>query len=167
MVKLALYIKADLQGVTDLQPASDDFEWFFKVVCNSCHEEHPKLVSVNRLDSRDLSTGHDTANFVWRCSSCKRESSAKFDQLPDKKTLKPYQLAQDRGQDFAPIIVLNCRGLEFVGFDPRGTWKCVGAESGTIFSEVEFEDGEWTDYDEKTKEEVGISAIETKWERLK
>ncbi|KAG8984545.1 hypothetical protein FRB90_005246, partial [Tulasnella sp. 427] len=98
--KLALYIKAELQGVTDLQPASDDFEWFFK-------------------DSRDLSTGHDTANFVWRCSSCKRESSAKFDQFPDKRTLKPYQVAQNKGQDFAPLIVLDCRGLEFVGFDVR------------------------------------------------
>ena len=30
----------------------------------------------------------------------------------------------------------------------EGTWKCVGS-SGTPFTEVEFTDGEWTDYDEK------------------
>ena len=29
------------------------------------------------------------------------------------------------------------------------TWKCVGVESGTVFPEVELEEGEWVDYDEK------------------
>lgn len=31
MQKLRLSIKAELENVTDLVPASDDFEWFFKV----------------------------------------------------------------------------------------------------------------------------------------
>lgn len=31
----------------------------------------------------------------------------------------------------------------------QGTWKCKGAESGTVFDDVEFEDGRWDDYDEK------------------
>lgn len=30
----------------------------------------------------------------------------------------------------------------------EGIWKCVGS-SGTVFSEVEFTDGEWIDYDVK------------------
>lgn len=30
----------------------------------------------------------------------------------------------------------------------EGIWKCVGS-SGRAFPEVEFTDGEWTDYDEK------------------
>lgn len=42
----------------------------------------------------------------------------------------------------------------------QGTWKCKGAESGTPFDEVEFEDGTWNDYDEKAGEPVGISEIE-------
>jgi len=32
MVKLKLSIKADLENVTNLVPASDDFEYFFKVL---------------------------------------------------------------------------------------------------------------------------------------
>jgi len=28
-------------------------------------------------------------------------------------------------------------------------WKCVGAESGTLFTEVSLDEGEWVDYDEK------------------
>lgn len=31
----------------------------------------------------------------------------------------------------------------------QGIWKCVGAESRTIFSEVDLSEDEWVDYDEK------------------
>lgn len=33
----------------------------------------------------------------------------------------------------------------------QGTWKCVGAESGTAFPEVDLSEGEWVDYDEKVR----------------
>lgn len=33
--RLALYIKAELENVTGLEPASDDFDWFFKVRISS------------------------------------------------------------------------------------------------------------------------------------
>ena len=56
----------------------------------------------------------NTANFVWRCSECKRESSAKFD---DKRPTVPYT-AEANGQ-FAPFLTIECRGLEFIDFDPR------------------------------------------------
>jgi len=62
-------------------------------------------------------------------------------------------------------LTIECRGLEFVGFDPMGTWKCVGIESGTRFLEVELSEGEWVDYDEKAALPVGISGIESKWAR--
>lgn len=38
----------------------------------------------------------------------------------------------------------------------QGIWKCVGAESGTPFNEVELEEGEWVDYDEKVR--VSLSS---------
>lgn len=31
----------------------------------------------------------------------------------------------------------------------QGIWKCIGAESRTVFNEVDLEEGEWFDYDEK------------------
>ncbi|POV95216.1 hypothetical protein PSTT_16392 [Puccinia striiformis] len=31
-----------------------------------------------------------------------------------------------------------------------GEWNCKGAESGTKFKKIEFDDGEWHDYDEKS-----------------
>jgi len=160
MVKLQLSIKAELENVTDLMPANDDFDWFFKVKCNSCHEEHSKFITVNRNEERELTHGKgSTANFVWRCPNCRRESSAKFDT-----NSSPYT-ADSNGQ-FAPIIVIECRGLEFVGFDPQGIWKCKGTESGTVFDEVDLGgEGEWVDYDEKASLPVGVMHIESQWTR--
>ncbi|KAI0004246.1 DUF866-domain-containing protein [Russula compacta] len=161
MVRLLLSIKANLENVTNLVPASDDFEYFFGVKCTSCNEPHPKIVSLNRFEEHRVSTGKDnSAHFVWKCGLCKRESSAKFEASSPPR---PYP-ADANGQ-FAPFITIDCRGLEFTSFDPRGVWQCVGAESGTTFTQVVFEDGEWVDYDEKAKEPVRIFEIESNWTR--
>ena len=103
--------------------------------CTSCNEEHPKLVTVNRVvsptvacsvrpitdiiycvqEEREVTTGKgSTAHFVWRCGLCKRESSAKFE--PGEKP-QPYTV--DANGQFAPFLTIDCRGLEFVGFDPK------------------------------------------------
>ncbi|OBZ78620.1 hypothetical protein A0H81_00830 [Grifola frondosa] len=144
MVRLLLSIKADLENVTNLVPADDAFEYFFQVKCTSCNEIHPKFVSLNRVEQRDVSSGKgNTAHFVWRCGLCKPDANGQF----------------------APFLTIDCRGLEFVGFDPRGTWKCVGVDSNAVFPEVDLEDGEWVDYDEKAALPVGISNIESQWTR--
>ncbi|KAG8839699.1 hypothetical protein FRC18_008419 [Serendipita sp. 400] len=165
MVKLKLSIKADLENVTDLRPASDEFDWVFKVKCSSCQEEHPNLVTVNQLEERTLTMGKGTtANFVWKCGNCKRESSAKFERAtPSAPTIASYT-AEVAGQ-FAPILVLDCRGLEFIGFDPSGIWTCKGVESGTVFEEVDLSEGDWTDYDEKAKLPTSVMNIESEWSR--
>ncbi|KAF9568484.1 DUF866-domain-containing protein [Agrocybe pediades] len=158
MVRLQLSIKAELENVTNLEPASKDFEYFFQVKCNSCNEVHPKFVALNRLEEYEVSGGKGSkANFVWRCGLCKRESSAKFE------TTVPTPYTSENAQ-FQPLLVIECRGLEFVGFDPRGTWKCTGM-TGTEFPEVDLVDGEWNDYDEKAALPVGISDVQSRWDR--
>jgi hypothetical protein len=34
-------------------------------------------------------------------------------------------------------------------FQSKGSWKCLGLESATVFPEVELMGGEWYGYDEK------------------
>ncbi|EIM92592.1 DUF866-domain-containing protein [Stereum hirsutum FP-91666 SS1] len=161
MVRLLLSIKAELENVTDLIPSSDNFEYFFEVKCTSCNETHPKFVALNRVEEYEVNSGKgSTAHFVWRCGLCKREHFAKFEAASPPQAYK----ADANGQ-FAPLITVDCRGLEFTGFDPRGTWKCIGAESRTVFNEVDLEEGEWFDYDEKAALPVGVSKIESKWTR--
>ncbi|KAF7320107.1 hypothetical protein MKEN_00795100 [Mycena kentingensis (nom. inval.)] len=158
MVKLLLSIKAELENVTNLKPTTD-FEYFFIVECTSCRETHPKPVSLNRRDTYDISGSKGgTAHFVWRCGNCKRESSAKFEEA---YPVRPYNAENEQ---FGPLLQIECRGLEFTGFEPRGIWACEGM-NGTGFPEVDLEEGEWTDYDEKAALPVGISSFESKWTR--
>ncbi|KAJ7492707.1 hypothetical protein FB451DRAFT_1336557 [Mycena latifolia] len=162
MVRLLLSIKAELENVTALEP-TEDFDFSFKVKCNSCHEDHPKFVVLNRRETFDLSGSKgNTANFVWRCGYCKRESSAKFE---DSYTLQPYNA--ENGQ-FGPLLQIECRGEAYLSIDLskliRGMWKCKGMK-GTVFSEVDLEDGEWTDYDEKAALSVGVLEFKSQWTR--
>ncbi|KZT08958.1 DUF866-domain-containing protein [Laetiporus sulphureus 93-53] len=165
MVRLLLSIKADLENVTDLVPAADSVGIWVK--CTSCNEVHPRFVSVNRLEEREVSSGRgNTAHFVWRCGLCKRESFAKSD--PGSAPL-PYSADANGQYQFAQFLTIDCRGLEFVGFDPRvdheRIWKCVGVESGTVFDEVDLEEEEWVDYDEKAALPVGVSNFASQWAR--
>lgn len=157
-----LKIRAELENVTDLQPATDDFEYFFQVKCTQCNEIHPKLISINRHEEYEVAGGRGgTANFVWKCGTCKREASARFESA---FPTKPY--SSENGQ-LEPFLTLDCRNLEFIGFDPRGIWKCVSVDSGTVFDDVDLDEGEgeWTDYDEKAGLPVGVSGVESEWSR--
>lgn len=121
-----------------------------QVKCTSCNEEHPKLVTLNMIvslslpslmkfsptssqldtqEEREVTAGKgSTAHFVWRCGLCKRESSARFE--PNEKP-RPYTV--DANGQFAPFVTIDCRGLEFVGFDPKVCPKHVASETSFIF----------------------------------
>ena len=44
----------------------------------------------------------------------------------------------------------------------QGDWQAVGIESGTKFTGISFEEGDWFEYDEKAGGEVSILGL--KWE---
>ncbi|KZT61310.1 DUF866-domain-containing protein [Calocera cornea HHB12733] len=129
-----------------------------QVKCGSCNEIHTNFVTVNmhvRPTQPWYLPNHSELNLKGRSSmSCRVREVA---HTP------PY--TADDAPHFAPLITLDCRGLEFTGFDPQGMWECKGAESGTKFGEIELGEGEWTDYDEKAKQSVSIMEIESKWDR--
>jgi hypothetical protein len=98
----------------------------------------------------------------------------------------PKAYAQQSPAKLQNILVMDCRGLEFVeykpdvsiNFDPdrnvyfpcigevlkvlQGDWKAVGVESGTKFASIDLTEGDWYEYDEKASEEVSIKDV--KWE---
>ncbi|KAI1059184.1 hypothetical protein NW752_010570 [Fusarium irregulare] len=154
----ALYLTADLQGVTNLRPVDTEdnpFWYMFKVQCTSCRETHPNYVGVNRFETNEMSGSRGEANFVWKCKNCKRESSASVKSGP-----AAYEQAEPAKAQ--KIIEFDCRGLEFVEFKAEGEWLAEGIETNTKFTGIELEEGEWFEYDEKSNEEVSINDV--KWE---
>ncbi|KAF5715554.1 DUF866 domain-containing protein [Fusarium mundagurra] len=146
----ALYLTADLQGVTNLRPddtQDNPFWYMFKVQCTSCRETHANHVGVNRFETNEMSGSRGEANFVWKCKNCKRESSASVKAGPF-----PYEQTEPAKPQ--KILEFDCRGLEFTEFKAEGEWLAEGVETGTKFTGIDLEEGEWFEYDEKSNEEV-------------
>ncbi|PQE05239.1 DUF866 domain protein [Rutstroemia sp. NJR-2017a BBW] len=133
---LTLTLTADLQGVNELVPQDTpekNFWYTFK-------------------EANEMSGSRGEANFVWKCKSCKRESSASVKAPP-----VPYQAASPPTRQ--KIVEFDCRGLELVEFKPEGEWLATGTESGTKFTAIDLTEGEWFDYDEKAGDEVSIKDL--------
>ncbi|KAF1840692.1 DUF866-domain-containing protein [Cucurbitaria berberidis CBS 394.84] len=155
---LALALKAELNGVTDLRPHDTEdapFYYTFKVQCTSCRETHPNFVSISRFEQNDMSGSRGEANFVWKCKNCKREHSANIKAAPAtyERTDPPKTVN---------ILEFDCRGLEFTEFKAEGEFLAKGAETVTKFSGIDLCEDEWFDYDEKSGEEVSITGVQ--WE---
>ncbi|KAI8828886.1 hypothetical protein BJ741DRAFT_624885 [Chytriomyces cf. hyalinus JEL632] len=156
MPKLHLLLKAELENVTNLRPSSLDHQWNFQVKCTSCHEQHDSWISFNATDTSEIPNSRGSANFVLKCKSCKTQTNASI--LSD--SFKPYTAENGAEQ---PVFTIETRGLDFVGWRPANgqIWIVEGVESGVVFEDVEFEDGEldWAGYDEKAQCSVGVNGI--------
>ncbi|XP_016897763.1 CXXC motif containing zinc binding protein isoform X2 [Cynoglossus semilaevis] len=138
MVKFGLQFKATLENVTNVRPLGDDFRWFLK-------------------ESVPLKGGRGSASMVQKCKLCARENS--IDILGD--TITPYNA--ENSETFKTMVQFECRGLEPVDFQPQAGFAAEGAETGTQFPEINLQENDWTDYDEKAKESVGIYEVSHKF----
>ncbi|XP_075877058.1 CXXC motif containing zinc binding protein isoform X2 [Nelusetta ayraudi] len=134
MVKFGLQFKATLENVTNVRPYGEDFRWYLK-------------------ESAPLKGGRGSASMVQKCKLCSRENS--IDILGD--TVTAYN-AED-SERFKMMVQFECRGLEPVDFQPQAGFAAEGAETGTRFLEVNLLEKDWTDYDEKASESVGIYEV--------
>ncbi|SGY70159.1 BQ5605_C004g03112 [Microbotryum silenes-dioicae] len=113
MVKLQVLIKAfgsyhlqaTLENCTDLQAHGDDFNWMFRVQCGSCREEHPNWIGIDATESHEISGSRGEANFVWRCTMCKREHT--ISKFPFLSPHLWYRLKRVTDQFPTPIAHFN------------------------------------------------------------
>uniref|UniRef100_A0A8C2IUK5 CXXC motif containing zinc binding protein n=2 Tax=Cyprinus carpio TaxID=7962 RepID=A0A8C2IUK5_CYPCA len=151
--KFGLQFKATLENVTSVRPVGDDFRWYLKLKCGNCGEVSDKWQYITLLDSMPLKGGRGSASMVQKCKLCFRENS--IDILRD--TITPYN-AED-SERFKTIVQFECRGLEPVDFQPMAGFAAGGAETSTQFPEINLQEKDWTDYDEKASESVGIYEV--------
>lgn len=64
-------------------------------------------------------------------------------------------------------MVFDCRGLEPVDFAPGPGWSAKAEESCKIFEDVDLSDKEWVEYDEKSKQSVGVYELESQFIKVK
>lgn len=156
MVKIGLQLSAQLENLTNLKAEGDDFRWYLKLKCSHCGDETQDYVWLSLSESQPLKGGRGSASLVIKCKLCSRENS--IDIIKD--SLSPY--TADDVPRLKTVVVFDCRGVEPTEFDPRIGWVAEGQESGTKFDEVDLSQ-DWSDYDEKTQQSVGIYELKHKF----
>lgn len=58
--------------MTSLRPSTDDYILMVKTKCNSCQEEHSKLVGIQPGSEVEISGGRGVADLVMKCQVSKR-----------------------------------------------------------------------------------------------
>lgn len=63
----------------------DQCEWYFRVKCTQCHEDHPKDIYFTENDEAEMKGGKGSANFAMSCQNCKREGYISIHKESSKK----------------------------------------------------------------------------------
>ncbi|KAF6025122.1 C1orf123 [Bugula neritina] len=157
MPRFALQLQAELDNVTNVRSAGDDFRWYFKLKCGSCGEETENHQYITILDEQPLKGGRGHASLVIKCKLCSRENS--IDIIKD--SIKPYLL--DNSGQFQTIAEFDCRGVEPLDFEPRLGWTASSSESNAVFEDIDLTEKEWTEYDERANVSVSIMEVSSQF----
>ncbi|KAF1750399.1 hypothetical protein GCK72_016949 [Caenorhabditis remanei] len=155
---LALELKCQLKGVTELRPDdTETFHWHLKLKCTNCGEapDHWQYVVLNEM--LDVPGSRGEANLVEKCKLCGRVNTLTI--LPDH--FKSYNV--DKNEQWQQIAVFDCRGIEPFDFNPNGDWIANSIETGKPFREIDLSEKEWVDFDDKAMEAVEISDFDAQF----
>mmetsp|Transcript_1350 Transcript_1350/g.2144 ORF Transcript_1350/g.2144 Transcript_1350/m.2144 type:complete len:157 (+) Transcript_1350:67-537(+) len=155
MVVYHLHVKADLENVSKVEFPE---QWSLTVEQDGSNER--REVIVDPSNEEEISGSRGTCNFKVKFPGAKKESYMNV-QEPPKKGGQTFL----SGNDYVVVVAFECRGLSVVDWNVKdGSFKCH-TESGKVFDDVTFEDGDWYDYDDEADMSVGVTNIEYKIER--
>eukprot|EP00271_Cylindrocystis_brebissonii_P021536 TRINITY_DN775_c0_g1_i1.p1 TRINITY_DN775_c0_g1~~TRINITY_DN775_c0_g1_i1.p1 ORF type:complete len:174 (+),score=33.16 TRINITY_DN775_c0_g1_i1:645-1166(+) len=172
MVLIMIRIKCELENLTNLRP-EEDFTYFFNVECSSCREVCPRESAVTAGETSSTSSGvrqkssgttkTAEANLVQKCDFCSRTGTISL--VPGHG--RPYMADDSEHERFVPLLLLDCRGMEPVQYSPRDGWIAEGAETGTKFAEIDLTEGDFSEYDVKAKQSVGVYKFTAEFVKTK
>jgi|SaaInlStandDraft_5_1057022.scaffolds.fasta_scaffold32173_2 hypothetical protein len=94
-----------------------------------------------------------SAHLVMKCKFCSRESSIEIVRGKER----PF--TADDEQSYVPFLTMDCRGMEPIEFEAPNTGFLAKSVKGTVFSEVDLSEGDWTDFDEAGNMSVGLYEL--------
>jgi hypothetical protein len=104
-------------------------------------------------------------------SSIIKKKSGKGKKGPHEKMYLPRSYTANDVGEWVSILMIDCRRLEPLKFYPlnEGEFVVIGGvgDHHTRFQDdVDFRDGDWTDYDAQAGHPVSLTGIEFKWEAV-
>uniref|UniRef100_A0A0K0D4U4 CXXC motif containing zinc binding protein n=1 Tax=Angiostrongylus cantonensis TaxID=6313 RepID=A0A0K0D4U4_ANGCA len=107
--------------------------FLFQFRCTNCGEsrDYWQYVVVNEV--LDIPGSRGEANLVEKCKLCNRMNTVSI----VKDSLGSYS-STEHNEEWQSMIQLDCRGLEPIDFDFRMGWSAVGAETSTVFDDIDL-----------------------------
>jgi Eukaryotic protein of unknown function (DUF866) len=106
--------------------------------------------------------GSKKASILQILDDSETASALKKKKYKGEKPRSIYR-GEDAGQ-WIPLLCMECRGLEPYAFSPMKDEFVIVSEGGCEFTEdIEFEDGEWAEYDADNDVPVSLSQVEFKF----
>lgn len=160
MPKFVLQIKAELEHVGRLD-ADPTNQWALLVQSPDASESCEAYVS--RDEVLDLAGSKGTAHFIKKWAGSKQQAYLKIIDVRPEVVKGAYEAAD--AQEWVGMVAFEARGLEPVGWMPRGDFV-VQSEGGTVFEPdaVEFDEGTWADYDAENDVPVSVTELQHRFQ---
>lgn len=181
MVLYMLFMKAETENVGEIVLRTEDVNLRISVRNSLSDWEKRENVIFNPSelnDQEDESSREPPSHLSIRWEGSKKSSVLRYLDTKETATVlkkkKKYKEGAPRaftGEDindvWVPILAVECRGLEPYDFRPMKDEFFITSENGYLFDEeIEFEDGEWADYDADNDCPVSISELAFKFEAV-
>ena len=138
--------------------------WEFTVSCSHCGTEHGKTVAAEAGKTSAMPGSRGEAHIVFKCKQCERTSSIEWIEGA-KKGVKVDGAV--RATDVTTrVAAFECRGLEPVRLNAGrcGPFVAVAA-SKTLFENVVFDDGDFTEFDDEGDVPVSVLGLKAAFVR--
>ena len=181
MVLYMLFMKAETENVGEIQLRTQDVNLRISVRNSLSDWERRENVIFDpseTVDQDDESSREPPSHFSIKWEGSKKPSVLRYLDAKETATAlkkkKKYKegaprafTGDDSNDNWVPILAVECRGLEPYAFHPMKDEFVISSENGYIFDEeIEFEDGDWADYDADNDCPVSISELKFKFEAV-
>ncbi|KAN0008691.1 hypothetical protein ACTFIV_000188 [Dictyostelium citrinum] len=156
MVRQSISLKAELEEIQNIFPTTNKI-FFVKIKCSNCGEIPDKWIGLDKSNIEVI--GKSNVNLATKCKGCNRENSIVVEDTDfSSRTIESEK-------DFE-IGRFDCRGVEIEEFDPRDNWIIVSS-SGKEYKDVDLEEGEWSEFEERSSTSLTILSIESSIKKIK
>ena len=158
MPKFQLRFKSQLEGIDKITIPTD---YRFNIDCQHPSSGEPyKNLWVSNEEELEIPGSRGTCNVLVKVGD-KRHGTIKMDFTKD------FSYTSDMAGKFAPVCTFECRDLEPVSWSMAADdWIAYGVNEKTKFDEIEFDDGEWFDYDDEAAASVSIQELAFEFKRV-
>mmetsp|Transcript_23833 Transcript_23833/g.31025 ORF Transcript_23833/g.31025 Transcript_23833/m.31025 type:complete len:180 (+) Transcript_23833:72-611(+) len=171
------YLKGDFENIDKIETKTSTSVWTIDLK-HGQGDEVRKGVTIDAEDVIELEGSRGTAHLVLKFADANEKAQvsiitpeefrSKYKNKKNAMAHAPRALTADDSGSFVPVLAFEARGADVINLSLGGDNFIVTATSGTVFeTDLDFSEGDWSDYDDQAELPVSLTNIETKVDVLR